>query len=521
MERNAANFTLSPPAAICPTLLFDRSVPTEITADISLPDYLPEIKRLLRVTATPYHESRFLSANAAAFDGRVDLLICYAGGDGGLYSARLSRDFTVNLPIDPELMATGIDPAADTRVESVAARATAPRRINLRLRLRTRIRAWGEEDLTPTVEGAPLRTERLIKRGRTVTLHRTDDQPMDLAEDIPLADVEGEVRLISADGAVAVTEVVAEGDAVNCRGELVLTLLTCVELPEGQGTPERRVCRIPFTRSVPLPGARSGMQARAWGSCCDLTVTVEDDRLLCDAAIRLSVEAVEETEIAPVSDLFAPGGTVENAAYRDVETERNLLCGNCAVPLSGRISVAQAGLDPAAKIEDVAGTAQLEEMTFEGGRLTLAGTCRLSLIRREEGEYGAVEVTLPWQKILECAEEPTRREAELAVIRADARVEGEGESTQLAVEAEICAALRMSRGESRRVLSRAIYRPNEGRRGAAVTVCYPEEGESLWSVARRYGVSLSSLAAMNDLQADENCDLPASLGGRRFLLLAE
>lgn len=519
MERNTSNFTLSPPTAICPTLLFDRSVPTEITADVSLPDYLPEVKRLLRVTATPYHESRFLSANAAAFDGRADLLICYAGGDGGLYSTRLSRDFTVNLPIDPELMAQGIDPAADTRVESVAARATAPRKINLRLRLRTRIRAHGEEDLTPTVEGAPLHTERLIKRGRTVTLLHADDQPMDLAEDIPLADVEGEVRLISADGAVAVAEAVADGDAVNCRGELVLTLLTCAA--EGQGSSERRVCRIPFTRTVAMPGARSGMQARAWGSCCDLAVTVEDDRLLCDAAIRLSAEAVEETEIAPVADLFAPGGTVENAVYRDVETERNLLCGNYAVPLSGRIPAAGAGIDPAARIEDVACTAQLDEMTFEGGRLTLIGTCRCSVIRREDGEYGAAEVTLPWRKVLECPEEPTRREAELAVIRADARMEGEGESAQLAVEAEICAALRMSRGESRRVLSRALYRPAEGRRGAAVTVCYPEAGESLWSVARRYGVSLASLAAMNDLQADENCDLPASLGGRRFLLLAE
>lgn len=521
MERNAANFTLSPPAAICPALLFDRSVPTEITADISLPDYLPEIKRLLRVTATPYHESRFLSSNAAAFDGRADVLICYAGGDGGLYSTRLSRDFTVNLPIDPELMAAGIDPAADTRVESVAARATAPRKINLRLRLRTRIRAWGEEDLTPTVEGAPLHTERLIKRGRTVAIHRADDQPMDLAEDIPLADVEGEVRLISADGAVSVSEAVADGDAVNCRGELVLTLLTCAESSEDRGRPERRVCRIPFTRSIPLPGARNGMQARAWGSCCDLSVTVEEDRLLCDAAIRLSVEAVEEMEIAPVADLFAPGGKVENAVYRDAEIERNLLCGNYALSVSGRISAAQLGLDSAAQIEDVAGTAQLDEMSFEGGRLTLSGTCRFSLIRREEGEYSTVEASLPWQKVLECAEEPTRREAELALIRADARMEGEGESAQLVVEAEISAALRMSRGENRRVLSHAVYRPSENRPGAAVTVCYPEEGESLWSVARRYGVHLSTLAAMNDLQADENCDLPASLGGRRFLLLAE
>lgn len=521
MERNAANFTLSPPAAICPTLLFDRSVPTEITADISLPDYLPEIKRLLRVTATPYHESRFLSANSAAFDGRADLLICYAGGDGGLYSTRLSRDFTVNLPIDPELMAAGIDPTADTRVESVAARATAPRKINLRLRLRTRIRAWGEEDLTPTVEGAPLRTECLIKRGRTVTIHRADDQPMDLAEDIPLADVEGEVRLISADGAVAVSDAVADGDAVNCRGELVLTLLTCTDAVEGKGSPERRVCRIPFARTVPLSGAQSGMQARAWGSCSDLVVTVEGDRLLCDAAIRLSAETVEETEIAPVADLFSPGGTVENAVYRDVETERHLFCGNYAVPLSGKISAVGAGIDPAASIEDAVGIAQLDEMSFSGGRLTLVGTCRISLIRREDGEYGVVEVTLPWQKVLECSEEPTRQDAELTVIHVNARIEGEGESAQLTVEAEICAALRMSRGESRRVLSRAFYRPTEGRRGTAVTVCYPEAGESLWSVARRYGVSLAALAEMNDLQADENCDLPASLGGRRFLLLAE
>ena len=520
MEKQAANFTLSPPAALCPTTLVDRTAATELTADFSLPDYLPEIKRLLRVTATPHTESRYLSANAAEFDGAVDFLVCYAGGDGGMYSTRLARDYSISMPVDPDLAARGIDPFLDTRVESLTSRVTAPRKLNVRLRLRTRMRAYGEEDLTPTVEAAPAHLEQLIKHTHTMQILRADDQPLDLAEDIPLADAEGETRIVSTEGAVAITDVTPEDGAVMCRGELILTLITCAEPMGGQGESERRVCRIPFTRTVPLEGARGDMSARAWGICCDLSAAVEEDRILCDAAIRLTVEAAAERPLATVADLYALDGEIENAAYREIAPESLLCCGNYAVPMTATNPVASLGIDPAARIEDVSAVPQPDEITWAHGRAALSGSCRVTLVYALGGEYSTAEVVIPWKKEIECAAEPTAREIEMTVTRALARIDGEGERAVVTIDAELCAALRLGRAERRRILSHAAYSPRDGKKGGAVTVCYPESDESLWSIARRYHVSTSALAEANDLRVDENCDTPASLGGLRYLLIS-
>lgn len=94
--RPAAEFTLAPLAVLLPTPLLDRTTTAEVASDFSLPDYLPEIKRLLRVTATVLPESRYLGASSGEFSGAVEYLVCYSGGDGGLWvdppAARLYHD---------------------------------------------------------------------------------------------------------------------------------------------------------------------------------------------------------------------------------------------------------------------------------------------------------------------------------------------------------------------------------------------------------------------------------------------
>lgn len=89
--RPAAEFTLAPLAVLLPTPLLDRTTTAEVASDFSLPDYLPEIKRLLRVTATVLPESRYLGASSGEFSGAVEYLVCYSGGDGGLWSTRRGK----------------------------------------------------------------------------------------------------------------------------------------------------------------------------------------------------------------------------------------------------------------------------------------------------------------------------------------------------------------------------------------------------------------------------------------------
>ena len=69
MERYGQNYTFSPyvQLPVC-----DKGVISEISGDFTLPDYQPEIKKLLRITANVLPASRYVGDRNAEFSGNVD-----------------------------------------------------------------------------------------------------------------------------------------------------------------------------------------------------------------------------------------------------------------------------------------------------------------------------------------------------------------------------------------------------------------------------------------------------------------
>ncbi|MBQ4297736.1 MAG: LysM peptidoglycan-binding domain-containing protein, partial [Clostridia bacterium] len=56
---------------------------------------------------------------------------------------------------------------------------------------------------------------------------------------------------------------------------------------------------------------------------------------------------------------------------------------------------------------------------------------------------------------------------------------------------------------------------------AAITVCYPRDGDTLWSVAKRFRVPVAALGAVNGLgeSALERAAIPESLDGIASLVV--
>lgn len=524
MENNArpaAAFTLTPPAML-PAPLLDRTVGTDLATDFALPDYLPEIKRLLRVTPAVLPESRYLGANSAEFNGAVEYLVTYAGADGHLWSTRLRQDYAVSAPVDADQLARGLDPTADTQVDSVVSRVTGPRKLNMRARLRTHVHAWGEEPVEPELDGnpSPASLERLTKPCRAMRLMRAASEPIDLGNEIALVDGAGETRVIRADGCVNVTDATVGDGIVTCRGELILQLLTCVEQDGMASEPEMTVRKLPFEEQITMPDASSGMAARAWGRCGDLAVQIEDGRILCDAAVWLEAEAAAEADLALTADLYATDGEIEDASYREIDVSTLARCMNSSFTMSGSAPLKDAGIDPGAVIVDVTAVPQVEGMEMAGGRCKLTGSCRLSVIYRLDGEYGAGEMVLPLAYTVDCGDAMvTDHAVELTVCSIRTRCEGEGEARRLSVDAEIAAATRLFARQKQRILARAAYRPGGASRNTGCVICYPEPGDTIWSICKRYRVSCAKMAAENHLQTGENSDMPASLEGVRYLLI--
>ena len=131
----------------------DKHLSAEISGDFTLPDYQPEIKRLLRVSASVLPPSKYVSERGAEFAGNIDYYVLYTGSDNELYCAPLTSEYKINLPLD----ATEYDKDGSIGnfvggislfPDMISGRVTAPRKLNIKCRLKGRGQVLGDLELS-------------------------------------------------------------------------------------------------------------------------------------------------------------------------------------------------------------------------------------------------------------------------------------------------------------------------------------------------------------------------------------
>ena len=79
-----------------------RDLGTDVTAEFTLPDYRPEIKRLLRVKAVPLPVDKYVGGNAVELSGAVEFQALYAAADGTLWCVTQREDYRASCPLDTQ-----------------------------------------------------------------------------------------------------------------------------------------------------------------------------------------------------------------------------------------------------------------------------------------------------------------------------------------------------------------------------------------------------------------------------------
>lgn len=507
--------------------LCDRIMTTEVTQDYSLPDYQPEIKRLLRVSATVQPANRYVGGGSMEFSGTVDFCIYYAGNDGQLYCFPTSAEYAFRVPLEATAefdLNDGLFCYAISEAESIVSRVSGPRKMNIKCRLRARVRAYGRCVLEEKRQGDACDEERLLQEAITSDSAYGISEPLVVSEEILLEQEDGkvsEVRIISGDAQVMVSEASCAGGQVHCRGEVVLKLLLQRENTEGQASepPMVVVRKLPLNGEIAMDGATINGEAVATGCCTALNLSLEDGRVLCDAEIVLEARTQCRQSISYTADWYAAG------RRSDCVTTRY------ALPVAGRVfngnftqsdarSLDELGIAKDAKIIDVAGNAIVEGVEAEKARYIVTGKCRYSLILLSDGEMSAKELELPFRYMLdggasEQAIHPFLYEAQVHSVIARARTDGE----RLAIDGELAVAGRTWYMQEVQMVSGVTVGEEIPAAAGQLRLCYPTGDDTLWTVAKRYHAPLDALMQRNRLEISCRADDQRSLGGIQVLAI--
>lgn len=468
----------------------------ETAEDFTLPDYMPAIRRVLDVTAVPLPESRFLTGSALEFGGTLAFSVLYMGEGGELYCAPLTSEYTSSVAAPegafPDAAAVGMD----TLVENVTCRVTAPRKLTLKCRMKTKIAAAVPADVTDRLQESAggrltladeIAVERLSKTAADTVLSRGSSTAA------VSGTAKGCQKVVRLSGAVRVEEATAAGGAVTVRGTVHLAAL-CLGL---DGTYQRIADRTSFTETVAVPGAEPGDCARAFGRVASVSATPGEEGMAWEVEFDLEAESARAMNRTYTADAYSTD-CASALSFRETDSLSLLRCERGALTVTGeggRQSKPVAG----ETLLDARALCTPERLEVKEGRLVLSGGCAVTALLLADGEIAAEEFTLPFRYEWECGETSGELlwRGNADAVECSVRLEGD----KLAATVEMALGVTaLSREKIRAVetvaLTKADRRPAvEG----CVRVFYPDEGESLWEIAKRYGVSRQTLRVKNGL----------------------
>ena len=476
--------------------ILEETVEQAVECDALLPDYCPDIRRILKCTLTPVPMGNTVTAGRLEVEGLATLNILYisAGGEParGEYKVPFSRMLELHGEAENPVISVTLRPG------SVSCRAVNQRRLDIRgavvisavviaCRQEKVLCGSGDETLQlKTVEkkgtrlaGAVSREERL---GKTTVLEGAGS---------PLT------RVLRCDAAVTRREEKWSDGRLVVSGEVQAAAVCANEA----GGWERAVCTLPFELALDAPEAADAVfdvRCAALSAAAELAQDDDGEYRSLDWSVTVSAWAAV---YRPYTETVCTDGysTRYQSACRSRTLQTVELSDLCRESETHRETLPL----PEQTEEVVALWARPEgcQVSPEGDGLLAEGRLGLTLLTRmSDGEWYSFDRTLELQRRIPGGED----------ARWDAALECRGvrwEQTggELALTCEL-----FWQGAGRRTLRQPVLeeitveenRPREDAMPRGLYIYMADEGESLWEIAKRYNTSEARIREDNGEMGD-------------------
>ena len=317
MECNVMNH------AVCVNeTVYDSVVEVPLEADIMLPDYCPDIVKILKCTLNACVKSARAQGRTLQLEGMCSVNVLYLGEDnsgmsGSGQSALQLRSVDYKLPysksvdLKSEVGQVIVFVSADSSYCSC--RAVSKRRVELRASVSHKLSvvSSGEEQVVADVaedtqnpQGIQLR-KKTMQQDAFVTQAR---ETISVHEELELAQGKPPVRsVICSNGCAVMTDRKLISGKIVTKGELRLQILYCTD----QNSIEQMEYALPISAVIDAPGADDGCVCSAGYAVCELEILPklgedgQNTRFELNAQVVATAEVCRRTEIAVADDCYS------------------------------------------------------------------------------------------------------------------------------------------------------------------------------------------------------------------------
>jgi hypothetical protein len=307
------NITKKPELSIIST---DTTVTNEVSEEFTLPDYIPEVRKLLYVGAQYLPENKYISDSKVEFSGTVTYLVIYTDDEGSLCSTPLSTS------LEGEGGLNGANELVfiDTIVDGVSTRVNAPRRLTIKSRLKSRILGIEnreiEENISPKSSADELYLQRDIVSAPTFKIYQASMQGIKASDNLDMQGVKNATPLW-CDAYLVINDCKSQNRSVSVRGEI---MVKCICQVDNEYVTLTRL--LPLAEEIECEKAKTGDFARAYGRVRSLSISNEindeSNQLFFDVECEVDCEVARKEEAYLTRDCYSTE-CESHSSYKDID----------------------------------------------------------------------------------------------------------------------------------------------------------------------------------------------------------
>ncbi len=474
--------------------LIDQKVEQPIECDALLPDYCPDIVRILKCSVAPTVTGRRASPGKLELEGMAVITVYYIStGDGiahGEYKVPFSR--IVEMKADHPAPVLSLSP----RVDYVNCRAVNQRRLDIRGALVIGVRATGsrEEQVTAEGEGMGLQLKREQADASRLLGQCARESHVTERVDLPHGKppVQAIVRVGAAAQAVEVKQVA--GKAV-IRGELTLHIL----YQSAPGEFGQLDYTLPTNTICELDGLTEESVCDVWQQVTSVTAepaATEDGEYRClsiDALVESQVRGWQPYTARYCSDCYS---TSNLCTFRTRTASISRVCRAVRETVSCKETIPLP--EKAESVVDLWCEVIGAEPRSESGGPVAALRLAVSMFARmEDGQIYYFDKVLELSHKLPCDAEGAALEARASCQGCGWSVSG-GTDLEIRCDIQLCGVL-LCQGRAA-LLEDIQVDEGKAKEDAAPRGLYlylADPGETLWDIAKRYNTNIDRITQEN------------------------
>lgn len=479
---------------------YDTTIEECVEAELSLPEYMPEILRIIRSQAVPKINSFQTVGERVTVDGSCELTMIYEGSDNCIYTFSQVRSFTRYC--ENSAFSVAEDVRVKTSLKFVNCRATNTKRAEIKAGIGITVSAYSKIEESILLLGNSQGIEERKQEISAMSLGCKKSKMFSMSDTFNLEN-ETAAFLVRANAVSVLGEVRKISNKLMIKGE---TIVEIAFVPNEDKTTIKKVRRIlPINQILEFEGMEEHFTGDVTLDVTAVDVIIKNDSqsegrsLDVAVSINAGITMWEQKDLCVITDAYAINGAI-NLTYSKMKFYSALDAIRDTYIYKGNIDVSKIGADC---VLDAFCEESEPVLSFGDGTIAVTGSLKVTMLLRDsQGGIVTTEKMLDYryERKAECTSLETDCVPSVSVSSFECVLKNKD---QIDVKAEMqinCSVF----GETELSVVTDICEGEKSEKtiNSAITIYFPEFEESLWDIAKRYNTTVESIVLENNLEGD-------------------